>query len=241
VSDAERSTAPIELDARTRWSIRLGTLLLRGLAATWRIRVHGRTPSRARRAAGAPPVILTLWHGQMLPILVAHRGEPCTVLVSEHRDGEIIARILAAFGFHAARGSTTRGGSRALLQLAQLVRDGHDIAITPDGPRGPRREMAPGALLIAQRTGAPLVPLVAHCSATWRLRTWDAFEIPKPFARVTVLYDTPHPVAAATARDAAARAESYQRVMMEALSRCAALHEGGARLASGAVTGPGAT
>ncbi len=215
------------LDRRTRWSIALGTAVLKLLAATWRIRVHGRTPHTERAARGEPAVILSLWHGQMLPILVGHRGEPCTVLVSEHRDGEIIARILAAFGFQAARGSTTRGGSRALLQLAQLVRDGHDIAITPDGPRGPRRRMAPGALLIAQRTGSPLVPLVAHATSVWRLRSWDAFEIPKPFARVTVLYDTPRPVTATSAREAAAQVEEFEALMTAALARCTALHDAG--------------
>jgi lysophospholipid acyltransferase (LPLAT)-like uncharacterized protein len=217
------------LDRRTRWSIRLGTWLLRVLAATWRIRVHGRVAQRERMARGESAVVLCLWHGQMLPILVAHRGEPCTVLVSEHRDGEIIARILSAFDFSAARGSTTRGGSRALLQLAQLVRDGHDIAITPDGPRGPRREAAPGALLIGHRTGAPLVPLVAQVSASWVLRTWDAFEIPKPFARVTVLYDTPMPVQAESAREAATQAEALGTRMQVALDRCAALHGATAR------------
>jgi len=217
--------SPHTLDRRTRWSIRFGTLLLTALAATWRIRVVGRTPSRVRASRGESAVVLCLWHGQMLPILCAHRGEPCTVLVSEHRDGEIIARILSAFGFSAARGSTTRGGSRALLQLAQLVRDGHDIAITPDGPRGPRRSMAPGALLIAQRTGSPLMPLVAHATSVWRLRSWDAFEIPKPFARVTVLYDEPHLILADSARDAAAQAEGFGRVMAEALARCVALHD----------------
>jgi lysophospholipid acyltransferase (LPLAT)-like uncharacterized protein len=214
------------LNRRTRWSIRLGTLVLSALAATWRIRVVGRVPQRERVTRGESAVVLCLWHGQMLPILCAHRGEPCTVLVSEHRDGEIIARILAAFGFSAARGSTSRGGSRALLQLVQRVRDGYDIAITPDGPRGPRRTMAPGALLIAQRSGAPLVPLVAHASSVWRLRTWDAFEIPKPFARVTVLYDAPRIIAADTARDAAGQAASFERVMTEALARCVALHHG---------------
>lgn len=216
----------VALDRRTRWSIRLGTLVLKTLAATWRIRVVGRTPQQERASRGESAVVLCLWHGQMLPILCAHRGQPCTVLVSEHRDGEIIARILAAFGFSAARGSSTRGGSRALLQLAQLVRDGHDIAITPDGPRGPRRTMAPGALLIAQRTGSPLVPLVAQASSAWRLRSWDAFEIPKPFARVTVLYDAPRTIVADSARDAAAQAEAFGEVMAEALVRCAALHDG---------------
>lgn len=212
------------LDRRTRALIWLGTWFLRLLAATWRTRVYGRIPSFERTSRGEPAVILSLWHGQMLPILCAHRGEPCTVLVSEHRDGEIIARILAAFGFSAARGSSSRGGSRALLQLVQLVKAGHDIAITPDGPRGPRQQMAPGVLLIAQRTGSPIVPLVAHADSVWRLRSWDAFEIPKPFVRVTVLYDTPVAVSAESARDAAEKVPEYQTVMASAMHRCEQLH-----------------
>lgn len=217
----------VALDWRTRWSIRLGTLLLRALAGTWRIRIQGRTPSASRQAAGESAIILSLWHGQMLPILCAHRGEPCTVLVSEHRDGEIIARILGAFGFSAARGSSSRGGSRALLELVQLVRAGHDIAITPDGPRGPRRTMAPGALLIAQRASASIIPLVAHADRKWVLRSWDAFEIPKPFARVTVLYDQPQRVQADSAREAAEQAPAFEALMTRALAKCLALHAAG--------------
>jgi lysophospholipid acyltransferase (LPLAT)-like uncharacterized protein len=220
---------PRALDARTRWSIRLGVWVLRALAATWRVHVHGREPWTQRQSRGAPAVVLTLWHGQMLPILVAHRGQPCRVLVSEHRDGEIIAQVLAAFGFGAVRGSSTRGGTRALLQLAQVVQDGHDIAITPDGPRGPNRSVAPGPLLIAQRTGAELVPLVAEVSRAWRLRSWDAFEIPKPFARVTVLYDAPLGIVADSAREAAAQTTLVADAMARAAERCRALHDGGTR------------
>ncbi|HMS03703.1 MAG TPA: lysophospholipid acyltransferase family protein [Gemmatimonadaceae bacterium] len=200
--------------------------LLRLLSMTWRIRVHGRDGWRARRARGDSAVVLTLWHGQMLPILVAHRGEPCRVLVSEHRDGEIIARVLAAFGFGAVRGSSSRGGTRALLQLAQVVQQGDDIAITPDGPRGPNRSVAPGPLLIAQRTGVPLVPLVAHTDRCWRLRSWDAFEIPKPFARVTVVYGTPLRLSAASARDAAAQVDRVRDAMAATLTECVARHGG---------------
>jgi lysophospholipid acyltransferase (LPLAT)-like uncharacterized protein len=220
---AEPASRP---DARTRWLIRVGGWVLRGLARTWRVQVHGRVPWTERQARGEGAVVLMLWHGQMLPILVAHRGQPCRVLVSEHRDGEIIAQVLAAFGFGAVRGSTSRGGTRALLQLARVVQEGHDIAITPDGPRGPSRSVAPGALLIAQRTGAPLVPLVALASRAWRLRSWDAFEIPKPFARVTVLYDTPLHLSAGSAREAAAQGERVASAMAAAMTRCAWWHTG---------------
>lgn len=214
------------LDWRTRFSIQAGTIVLRMLAATWRTTVHGRTPASERAARGEGAIVLCLWHGQMLPLLCAHRGEPATVLVSEHRDGEIIAQILRAFGFSAARGSTSRGGSRALLELVQLARAGHDLAITPDGPRGPRRQMAPGVLLISQRTGAKIIPLVAHVSRAWTLRSWDAFQIPKPFARVTVLYDTPVAVHAASAREAAEQVPHFEAVMEAAAIKCAELHAG---------------
>lgn len=223
------------LDWRTRASISAGTMLLRLLAATWRTTVHGRTRSSERAARGENAIVLCLWHGQMLPILCAHRGEPATVLVSEHRDGEIIARILRAFGFSAVRGSSSRGGSRALLELVQQVRAGNDIAITPDGPRGPRRKMAPGVLLIAQRASARIIPLVAHSSRAWKLRSWDAFEIPKPFARVTVLYDTPVVVNADSARDAAEQVQEYEAVMSAALARCEAIHNAGSVGTTGSI------
>ena len=228
----------VALDWRTRWSIRAGTLVLRVLAATWRTTVHGRTPARERVACGEASIVLCLWHGQMLPLLCAHRGEPATVLVSEHRDGEIIAQILDAFGFSASRGSSSRGGSRALLELVQLARSGHDLAITPDGPRGPRRKMAPGVLLISQRTGAKIIPLVAHVDRVWRLQSWDAFEIPKPFARVTVLYDTPVAVQAASAREAAEQVPQYEAIMEAASARCAGLHAERAGVRASRESGP---
>lgn len=230
-ADAPASTAALAttLDARTRWSIRFGTLLLRALAATWRISVHGRDSHRDRMARGDGAVILSLWHGQMLPILVAHRGQPCRVLVSEHRDGEIITRILGWFGFAAERGSTTRGGLRALIGLVQRVRAGDDIAVTPDGPRGPRHHIAPGVAVIAQKTGAPIVPLVAYCRQRWQLKSWDAFEIPKPFARVTVLYGTP----LRATDDLDATVMALHGAMASARARCEQLANGMPHAAAG--------
>lgn len=228
------STPAVVLDTRTRWSIRLGTVVLRVLAATWRISVHGRDPHGDRMLRGDGAVILSLWHGQMLPILVAHCGQPCRVLVSEHRDGEIITQILAWFGFSAERGSTTRGGLRALIGLIQRVRAGDDIAVTPDGPRGPRHHIAPGVAVIAQKTGAPIVPLVAHCSRTWRLRSWDAFEIPKPFARVTVLYGAP----LRATDDVDATVNALHGAMASARAQCEQLASGARHAAPRAPIGP---
>jgi lysophospholipid acyltransferase (LPLAT)-like uncharacterized protein len=106
--------------------VTVGTRVLRGLARTWRVREVGREGWHERRAAGLPTV-LALWHGQMLPLLWHHRNGDVRVLVSEHRDGEIITRVLRAFGFATVRGSTSRGGARALLELVRELRAGREV------------------------------------------------------------------------------------------------------------------
>ncbi len=214
-------TSTASLDWRTRVAIRLGTWVLYALGATWRVRVHGRQ-ALLDRAPDASRVVLTLWHGQMLPLLWAHR-QPTGVMISEHKDGEIIARIVGTFGFFGVRGSSSRGGTRALLEAVQVLKRGADMAITPDGPRGPRYSFAPGALVLAHRASAPVVSLVAHVDRTWRLRSWDGFEIPKPFARVTIEYGEPVMLDDPDVRTAAARTEEFAQRMGEALARVEAL------------------
>jgi lysophospholipid acyltransferase (LPLAT)-like uncharacterized protein len=199
--------------------VRLGTLVVRLLAVTWRIRTTGRDIVSALRAQ-RQPIVFTAWHGQMLPLLWHHRGEGIAVLISEHRDGEIIARIASALGFRTVRGSTSRGADRALAGLVRELRDGHDVAVTPDGPRGPARHFAPGALIAAQRAGAPVVSVGAGATRAWRLRSWDGFMIPKPFARVTIAYATAS-LEAASARDAAAEAPRFQELMERTTERAA--------------------
>src|SRR5258707_3590842 len=149
----------------------------------------------------------------MLPLLYFHRNRGIAVLVSEHGDGEIIARILRDFGFRLIRGSTSRGAARALIAVDRELREGFDVGITPDGPRGPRHSVAPGALLAAHRAGAKLMPLAAHASAFWQLGTWDRFIIPKPFARIAVAYGDATPVAADSARAAGAMTELLSSAM----------------------------
>lgn len=212
------------LDWRTRVAIRMVGWLLGALGATWRLRVHGRAALLARDA-NAPRVVFTLWHGQMLPIIYAHR-QPTAVMISEHRDGEILAQILGRLGFSAIRGSSSRGGARALLAAVKMFKTGVDVAITPDGPRGPRHSYAPGALVLASRAGAAIVPIVAHSDRKWRLRSWDVFEIPKPFARVTIAYGTPLRVDGSDARSAAERADEFAQRLHVELERVAHLAAG---------------
>lgn len=200
--------------ARTRLLARIGEWVIGGLARTWRIRVVGREPVDALRAARSP-LAFACWHGQMLPVVWQHRGEGVATLVSSHRDGEIIARIIHAFGFRTVRGSSSRGAGRALLALVRELQAGGEVAVTPDGPRGPARRFAPGALAAAQRTAAHVVPLSVHASRAWRLRSWDSFMIPKPFARVTFAYGPPTLVAAPTARDAVGEAARFEALLAD--------------------------
>ena len=166
-------------------------------------------------------MLFTLWHGQMLPILWQHRDQGVAILISEHRDGEIIAQVAARFGCRSIRGSTTRGASRALLALARELEEGRDAAITPDGPRGPAHSFAPGALVAAQRSGKPLLLLGVHAPSAWKLRTWDGFIIPKPFSKVTVGYGGPVYVSAEGPREAAALAHKYRQLMDETVAAAA--------------------
>jgi lysophospholipid acyltransferase (LPLAT)-like uncharacterized protein len=194
---------------RVRWAARLGSVLFRALASTWRLTVINAEPHRAVRARGQP-VIYTFWHGTMLPLLWQHRKEHVAILISEHGDGEIIARIAHSLGYRSVRGSTSRGGERAILGTARELEGGRDVAFTPDGPRGPRESFAPGALVVSQRTGAPLVLITVDAPRAWRLTSWDRFLIPKPFARVTIAYENPLRVEAPDARSAAAEAPLWQ-------------------------------
>jgi lysophospholipid acyltransferase (LPLAT)-like uncharacterized protein len=195
-----------------------GGLLVRLLAWTWRIRVTHDAAIRRLRAEKTP-VIFLLWHGQLLPLLYHHRNEGVAVLISEHGDGEIIARIAHAFGYETVRGSTSRGAARALLGLTRTLREGRDLAITPDGPRGPAKSFAPGALVVAQRAGAPMIGVAASASSGWRLRSWDSFLIPRPFARVHIAYSEVAVVEATDARGAASETDRVRAYMDTAEAR----------------------
>lgn len=202
------------------WSSRglllVGRVFLQMLGRTWRIRVvNGEYLADLRRTGR--PFIFSLWHGQLLPLLWHHRRQGVKVLISEHRDGELIARTAESLGYGLIRGSSTRGADRALISLVRELQAGNEVAITPDGPRGPPTTFAPGALVAAQRSGSFILPVAASADRAWRLRSWDRFMIPKPFARVTVAYATPTKVLAATARAAAEEGPRFRRLMGEAV------------------------
>lgn len=141
--------------------------------------------------SGGTPVVLAFWHGRMLYFVHLYHRHHLTVLVSRSRDGEFMSRILQRFGVHVTRGSSSRGGARGLLAIARQVRRGYHAALTPDGPRGPRYAVQPGLVVLAQKTGATILPMTY--SARWKkvLRSWDSFLVPFPFSRVVVIYGEP--------------------------------------------------
>jgi lysophospholipid acyltransferase (LPLAT)-like uncharacterized protein len=185
---------PDALGWKTSLAVTLGIAVFRLLRATWRIRVEPNAEYAALRAKRGTPegaYLIAFWHGEMLGGLAYHAPHGYAVMVSSHRDGEIIARILAAIGSSSIRGSSSRGGREALVGMIRHLRAGGRGAITPDGPRGPRHSFAPGTLVAAARTGSPIVVLRVHADRAWRLNSWDRFMIPKPFARVTIAHGGP--------------------------------------------------
>lgn len=199
-------------EQRVRWIVRAGTALIRLLAMTWRMRPENDAAVRTARGAGQR-VIFTLWHGELLPLLWYHRNQGIAVVISEHRDGEIIAQIAERLGYATVRGSSSRGGGRALIGLMRALESGLDGAVTPDGPRGPAHVFAPGAAIASQRTGVPLLPVRASAARAWRLKSWDRFLVPKPFATVRVTYGALTPVIAPSPREAAEQAPLLQAVL----------------------------
>ncbi|MGA7901373.1 MAG: lysophospholipid acyltransferase family protein [Terrimicrobiaceae bacterium] len=174
----------------------IGSTILRLLFLTLRLDFEDRTGFTKNILKS--PVIMCFWHNRILGITLAFlRHYPgksrkgVNVLTSASRDGEILAQLVGQFGMDAVRGSSSRRGSRALRELIDLIENGGDIAITPDGPRGPRYSLGPGAISLAQLTTAPIAPVHAKFTRCLRMKTWDGFIIPLPFSKVSVTVDDP--------------------------------------------------
>lgn len=205
------------------WSISLAAAwAIRGLAASVRIHRHGDAEQRRREAADER-FILAFWHRHLLLMPYAYRGRRISVLVSRHRDGELIARTVARLGIDSSRGSTTRGGVAGMRELLRKARAGYDLAFTPDGPRGPVGKVQPGVIAAAAATGFPILPVALAASRCRRLRSWDRFVVPMPFSAVHFVHGEPleverkaaiEPAAAELERrlnDAEAAAERFAR------------------------------
>jgi lysophospholipid acyltransferase (LPLAT)-like uncharacterized protein len=137
------------------------------------------------------PGIGAFWHGRLLMMPVVYKGKKLSFLVSPHRDGQIVGKALQRFGFHAILGSTTRRGFSAFKRMVKAQKNGSDIAITPDGPRGPRYRVQIGVIELAKLTGRPMVPLTFSASKRKVLKTWDHFLLPYPFSKGVFIWGEP--------------------------------------------------
>ncbi|MAF64995.1 MAG: hypothetical protein CMJ84_04955 [Planctomycetes bacterium] len=169
---------------------RLGPAVLAVLRRTWSEEVLGAEHFAAAEEQGKGR-FMALWHGRMIVALPFHAGRDYSVLVSPSSDGDVSERLLEAFGYGVIRGSTSRGGARALREMLSVLRAGKMLAITPDGPRGPRHSMNPGLVWMARATGFPVIPCGFICDRAWHASSWDSFTVPKPKARVMVVYREP--------------------------------------------------
>ena len=165
-------------------AIMLGPPLLRLIGFTYRINIL--EPDYSKKGPSAR--IYVFWHGKMVVPLLIHQGEQARVMISEHRDGEIIARIVEALGLKSVRGSSTRGGKKAYTGMLQELKKGFNGAITPDGPQGPRHKMKTGAIKLSAESGTDIYLMSWWANNRWQLNSWDGFEFPKPFTKINYGY-----------------------------------------------------
>ncbi len=168
----------------------LGWPVIEALAGTYTYRVTGRE-HLAVFAANAPAPILAFWHGRVLAGLPFFRDRGIIVITSENFDGEWIARIIERFGYGTARGSSSRSGARALVQVRRNLAEGHPVAFTLDGPRGPARVAQPGAVWLAGATRHPILPFHLEADRAWTVRSWDRHQVPKPGATISLAIGEP--------------------------------------------------
>ncbi len=168
----------------------LGSLIIRLLISTIRIieRPDNYPEKLIRQGEN---IIFAYWHAFMLVPAYTARNLGIKVMVSQHTDGEYITRVIERLGFTTVRGSTTRGGVKALLKMIKDSKEGTAIAITPDGPRGPRLTIQPGIIYLSQKTGFPIIPTSLGLTSYWELPSWDKFRIPKPFSKAALIYGEP--------------------------------------------------
>lgn len=160
------------------------------IGKTIRYKTHGLEHFDTVVASGKIP-IYAFWHEHIFAGTYFFRDRGIVVITSQSLDGEYIARFIQRFGYGSVRGSSTRGGVGALVEMIRLMKQGLPMAFTLDGPRGPRREAKPGALLLAKKTGNPVVPFVVVCDRYWTVNSWDKLQIPKPFTRAVIIVADP--------------------------------------------------
>lgn len=187
-SSSEKRGAIQKLSTKARWISWVGALLIRMVSFTLRWRLHD--PDDLSRNPPDQAMAWAFWHNRIFVVPVIYhkylRRRKGAVLTSASKDGEIIASVISRFGCAVVRGSSSRRGVTALLGLIDWIRDGYDVAIVPDGPRGPRYKLGSGIVKLAQATGALILPIRVEYGSYWSFKSWDRFRVPKPFTTVDV-------------------------------------------------------
>jgi len=187
-----KATQPLPFKKRVLFwlATRLGWVLILALGHLTRRRFVGRKHYDWLRE-NKKTFIYCIWHGKIFLASFLLRRQNVHAMVSLHTDGEMIAQTLHRLGFPTIRGSSTRGASRATIEMIRALKRGMICAIMPDGPKGPRHVLKPGAITIAQKSGAYLLPLTFACSKPFRFNSWDHFFVPLPFSQIAAIYGEP--------------------------------------------------
>ena len=205
------------------WSISLtvapwlASALMRVGARTLRRLDVGREYPEACWARGERGIV-TFWHGRLLMMPFVYPGQPGTILINQHREGEYITRIAKRLGFVVERGSATRGGARAFRQLVHALKAGRNAVITPDGPKGPARRVKSGVIELSRISGMPILPVAFSAWPRIVLQSWDRFVVPYPFARGVYVWGPPLCVPPELSKTEAVKFQSRLAARLDALT-----------------------
>jgi len=194
----------------------IASVLMRIGMATFRREDIGRRYPESCLAKGER-LIVTFWHGRLLMMPFVFPGQTATILISHHRDGEYITRIAERLGYTVVRGSATRGGAHAFKQLLQCVKEGSNVAITPDGPKGPRHQVKSGVIELSRLSGMPILPVAFGAWPRTILKSWDEFLVPHPLARAVYVWGEPIYVPEDADKEAVEKLQSLLTGRLEAL------------------------
>jgi len=189
-------------------------VLINLIGRTTRFEVEGWEHWEAATCGGGQPIIYTFWHNRVFLATYFFRQRGIVVMTSRSFDGEYIARFIQRFGYGASRGSSSRGAVGALVEMVKLVRQGRPAGFTMDGPRGPRYVAKMGAVLLAKKTGAPILPFTVNAERYYAAPSWDGFQVPYPFTRARVMIAPPiHVPADADEAALEAKRDELQRAL----------------------------
>ena len=205
--------------AKLHWLAgKLAALLMRVMGLTLSYQVEDPSGQKSK-VEGGVPVIWIFWHNCLFASPLTKKrysgSAEASALASASKDGAVIESLVASFGVKTVRGSSSRRGVAALIALKKALKAGEQLFITPDGPRGPRYELQPGVIKLAQSSGVPIIPVRFEHSSSWRLNSWDRFHIPKPFSKITVRVGSSIDVPAKLDNE---EFERYRRMVEDALN-----------------------